>query len=557
MRRPRLDFRPVCGVACRRDPARSGCTGARRRAPEVCASLSCLLLALLLSPVPARAWQPNTMRLGTVELHPFFATEFTYNSNISLTREEVPDWVFQEAPGLTLQWERLQAPQHKPRLASPHGVSLSFLHDLYLAWVEPRVETGFLGRRRPGVATAAFGGEGALLRSLKFRRYSLELTYEPRFVQLLDHPEFNAVDHRVAFTGDVRFPGGLYLRLDDSFESSTAINTYRNEVVNFSARQRAAGIGYHTNLLSFAAGYNFYADYAIWVSYLYQLFFVRDFAADQALPGLTLPPLLSTQWRGIDPGTLGMGLHNAQIYLAKQLWRKTTFSVGYVLGVVEGNLQDFGLAGSAFGFLLPFEARLSRDPRDAVFHEVRAGFQRTLTARATLLGWQVPRTAIEGIFAYQWREFPPLELQVDAAGSPLLRVRWQRKDFDEFLVKLKLSSELRERTRLLLSLSRYPQEALGGSGNVVINWEAGLSLDQVFRRKWNLNAQGAVRYGEHLAETSGERHYLDYQARAGLGYQIQQWLQARLNYEFLARQGDFDYNAFRSHRAQFRVAVSF
>jgi len=518
--------------------------------------LALVVIHVLLFGVTAHAFQPNTIEVGTVEIHPSFYTEMAYNSNISLTHEATPDLIFKEVPGITFNWGRLHTPEQKPRIASPYGLSMDFLLDLYLTRIRPRVDPDYMGKKKPGPSPGA-PVESALLRSLKFRRYSVELAYEPQFIQLVDHPEFDSVDHEIDFSVDVRFPGGLYLRLDETFLASTAINTYRHDVLNLTAQERAQGIGYYTNLVAFTAGYNFYADYALFATYAYYNFFLRDFDASQALPDLTLLPLLATEWNGIDNGTLGLALHTMGIYLAKQFQRKTSFSVGYVLGILRGNLEDFGLQGSFIGGLLPFRVRVTEDPRNALLQELRVGFQRILTARQSVFGWQVPKTLLQGEAAFQWRDFDATDIQVRSAGFPDLDIPLRREDFREFLVKLTLTSHLRERTSLECSLSRTPREALGGGGNVQIDWQATLSVTQKIRSKWNLSAYGAYRYGERTLDDGEERDFSEYETGASLAYQIQSWLEAAVRYQFLARHGNFDYNTFDSHRAQLRVAASF
>lgn len=518
----------------------------------------CLLAAacILLLWNQAPAFEPNTLELGPLEIHPSFHTDFTYNTNISLSHDGIPDMIIREVPGISLQWGRLYVPVQKPRLASPYGLSVDFLLDLYVTRIRPRVDPDYLGKKRAPVP-AGRTMESALLHSLKFRKFAFDLSYEPQFIQLVDHPEFNSIDHELTFSGDARFPGGLYMRVDETFLTSTAINSYRNDVVNFSAQQRAQGIGYNTNLISFTLGYNFYADYALLVTYMYHLFHVKDFDATQVLPDLTLLPVLATEWKGIDSGTLGLSMHTVGIYMTKQFQRKTGLSVGYVLGRLRGNLEDFGLQGSFFGGLMPFTVNVTRDPRDALLQELRVGFQRILSSKQSVFGWQVPKTLVEGVIAHQWRDFETLEFQVHAAGVPVLMIPWKRKGFREFFAEVKLVSQLRERTRVELTLSRYPQEALGGDGSVVVTWGANLSLTQRIRYKWTLNSYGGYRYGEHMLDDSSERDYSDYEAGASLTYRIQTWLTASLMYQFLARQGDFDYNTFHSQRAQFRILVSF
>lgn len=525
--------------------------GLRRHALRV---VLCSWLGL--GPAQAGAFQPNTLRLGTVEIHPSILAEVVYNDNISLTRDRIGDAIFREKPGIGLLWQRTWVPVQAPRIARLEGLSLDFLMDLYLTRIAPLAERGYLGQ---GLQRISVGKplENAVLTGLKFRRYSVSLQYQPEIIHLLDHPQFDSVDHDLIFAAEARFPGGVYARVDDRFVSSTTVTSYRKEVADFTAAQRTQGLGFHSNVLSVRAGYNFYADYLLFVTYTNYLFFVRNFDAAQALADFQFPPLIELEARDVTSANLGMNLQTAGLYLATVFVRKTALSLGYVVGRLEGNLEDFGLDARLLERGEVVRLRVREDPRNAWFHEVRLGFQRPLTIRGSVFGWPVPKTLLQGSVAYQWRNSERTAVEVRAQDQPLLELPISSRDIREPLVELRLSSELRPRTRIEVACNRQPREAVGGIGNVAIDWEAQIGLSHEISEKFFLELRGLGRYRDLPEESVAEDHYWDYEADGFLTYRIQSWLQARGGYQFLARDADLAYNAYRSHRVRAQVFLSF
>lgn len=508
------------------------------------------------APYPAWAFQPNTLRMGTVEVHPSVTAEVVYNDNISLTHERAEDVIFRERPGVGLLWERTWVPVQAPRVVQPEGLSLDFLMDLYLSRIAPLAERGYLGLGKPAISVGK-PVENAILSGLKFRRYSLSLEYRPDIIHLVNHPQFNSVDHDLVFGAEARFPGGFYVRLDDRFVSSTTVASYRREVADFNAAQRSQGIGFHSNIVSFRTGYNFYADYLVFLTYTNYLFFVRNFDAAQVLADIQFPPLIELEARGVTSGTLGMNLQTAGLYVATVLVRETALSLGYVVGRLDGNLEDFGVDARLLGDEVPVTLRVREDPRNAWFHEVRLGFQRPLTSRASVFGWPVPKTLVEGSVAYQWRNIERSVVEIRAGGGPLLEIPIQARDVGEPLVDLRLSSELHPRTRVEVRFSRTPREAVGGSGNMAIDWEAQAALAQKMARKFVVDLTGLIRYRDMPEQAGLEDHFWDYEADGSLTYRIQNWLHVLGGYQFLARDADHAYNGFRSHRVRAQVFLSF
>ncbi len=514
-----------------------------------------VLIAAVLSPDPAHSFQPNTLRVGSLEIHPSFLTEATYNDNISLTRDKVPDVIFRQVPGLSLEWGRAYTPVQVPRLASPHGVPLELLVDLYLLRLREMGEREYLGRNRPSPPPGK-PMESALLSSLRFRKIAFSLDYEAMFINLVDNPEFNSIDHELTFLGELRLPSGFYLRLDNFFLKSNAVDNFRDEVVDFRTVLRTQGVGYTSNQSSLTFGYNFYADWLAFVTYSNSLFFVNNFDPARLLMGVDLPGLEDLQLVGVGENNLGFVLQTLGAYLSKPIRRRNVLTVGYLIGWVRGNLQDFSVEGS-IGGLVPVGIRVTDDPRNAVFHEVQFRFSRVLRAKKWAFGVGIPKTTLETAFAYQWRDFDPTEVEVDVLGSPLLTVPLKREGFQDFFVDLRLNSEVRPRTDVMLGFSRYPKEEIAGSGNVSINYRFVASVTQRIRQKWQAGALGVFRIRENPFEDAIEGTSFNYEAGANISYHLQSWLKASIIYQFLARDGDMNYNDFQGQRVRFQIFLYF
>jgi hypothetical protein len=508
-----------------------------------------------LPPNPADAFQPNTLRAGSLEIHPSFLTEATYNDNITLTRDKVSDVIFRQVPGLSLEWGRAYTPVQLPRLASPHGVPLELLVDLYLLRIREMGERGYMGRNRPSPPPGR-PVESALLSTLRFRKIAFSLDYQAMFINLVDNPEFDSIDHELTFLGELRLPSGFYMRLDDFFLKSNAINNFRDEVVDFGTLLRTQGIGYTSNQSSLTFGYNFYADWLAFVTYSNSLFFVNNFEPARLLAGVDLPGLEDLELVGAGENNLGFVLQTVGAYLSKPIHRRNVLTVGYLIGWVQGNLQDFSLQGS-IGGLVPVRIRVTGDPRNAVFHEVQLRFSRVLQAKKWAFGVGIPKTTLETAFAYQWRDFDQTEVEVDVLGSPLLTVPVKREGFQDFFVDLRLNSEVRPRTDVMLAFSRYPKEEIAGSGNVSINYRFFASVTQRIRQKWQAGALGAFRIRESPFQDAVEGTSFNYEAGANISYNLQSWLKTSIIYQFLARNGEMDYNDFQGQRVRFQIFLYF
>ena len=511
---------------------------------------------LLSLSTPASGFQPNTLRIGSLEIHPSFLTEVTYNNNISLTRDKVSDVIFKQVPGVSLQWGRVHIPTQVPRLGNPHGVPLGLLLDMVLLRVREMGERDYMGRGRQNLPVGK-PMESAFLSSMRLRKFAFFLKYEPMFITLVEHPEFNSIEQDLTFSVDLRLPSGLYLRIDDHFRTSNSIDNFRYEVADFRRSLRELGVGYAVNQAAVTLGYNFYADYLAFITYSNYFFFLDDYDFSALLTDTGLPDFVDLELEGISSDRLGFNIHSVGIYLSKLINRKTVLTLGYSIGFVQGNLQDFALRGSFLDGLVPFSVRVDQDPRDAVFQEVQFRFQRVLTVNQYVFGLGVPKTTLEGTLSYQARSYEGAQLQIAALGTPLESIPLQLEDFNEFFVELRLNSQIRPRTNVLLDFSRYPREEIGGSGNVSINYRFAAVVMQEIRGKWHVGLRGAFRLRENPNENTIEPRSYNYEAGANISYNLQSWLKASMIYQFLARNGEMSYNDFEGQRIRLRFTLLF
>jgi hypothetical protein len=511
---------------------------------------------LLSLSTPAIGFQPNTLRIGSLEIHPSFLTEVTYNNNINLSQDKVSDVIFKQTPGVSLQWGRTHVPTQAPRLGNPHGVPIGLLLDMYLLRVREMGERDYLGRGRQNLQLGR-PLESALLSSMRLRKFAVLLKYEPMFINLVEHPEFNSIEQDLTFSADLRLPSGFYLRVDDHFRTSNSINNFRYEVADFRRSLRDLGVGYAVNQAAVTLGYNFYADYLAFVTYSNYLFFLDDYDFSSLLTDTGLPDFVDLELEGISSDKLGFNIHSVGIFLSKPINRKTVLTLGYSIGFVQGNLEDFALRGSFLDGLVPFSVRVDQDPRDAMFHEVQLRFQRILTVDRYVFGLGIPKTTLEGTLSYQARYYEGAQLLISALGTPIESLPLQLEDFGELFVELRLNSQIRPRTNVLLDFSRYPREEIGGSGNVSINYRFAAVVMQEIRGKWHVGLRGAFRLRENPYEDTIERRSYNYEAGATLSYNLQSWLKASMIYQFLARDGEMSYNDFDGQRIRLRFTLVF
>jgi len=505
---------------------------------------------------PAIGFQPNKLRIGSLEIHPSFITEVTYNNNISLTEDKVSDVIFKQVPGISLQWGRVHVPAQVPRLGNPHGMPLGLFLDVYLLRLREMGERGYMGKVSQGLP-AGRPLESALLSSMRLRKFALFLKYEPMFINLAENSEFNSIEQDLTFSVDLRLPSGFYLRVDDHFRTSNSINNFRYEVADFRRSLRDLGVGYAVNQAAVTLGYNFYADYLAFITYSNYFFFLDDYDFSALLEETGLPDFVDLELEGISSDKLGFNVHSVGVFLSKPINRKTVLTLGYSIGFVQGNLEDFALRGSFLDGLELFSARANQEPRDAVFQEVQFRFQRVLTANKYIFGLGIPKTTLEGTLSYQARSYEGAQLLISALQTPIEAIPLQLEDFNEFFVELRLNSQIRPRTNVLLDFSRYPREEIGGSGNVSINYRFAAVVLQEIRGKWHVGLRGAFRLRENPFEDTIEPRSYYYEAGANISYNLQSWLKASMIYQFLARNGEMSYNDFDGQRIRLRCTLLF
>jgi hypothetical protein len=433
---------------------------------------------------------------------------------------------------------------------------MGLLLDVYLLRIREMGERGYMGRGRQALPVGK-PIESAFLSSMRFRRFAVFLKYEPMFINLLENPEFNSIEQDLNFSVDLRLPSGFYLRIDDYFRTSNSIDNFRYEVADFRRSLRDLGVGYAVNQAAVTLGYNFYADYLAFITYSNYFFFLDDYDFSALLTETGLPDFVDLELDGISSDGLGFEIHSVGVFLSKPINRKTVLTLGYSIGFVRGNLEDFALQGSFFDGLLPFSARVDQDPRNARLQEVQLRFQRVLTANKYVFGLGVPKTTLEATLSYQARFYEGTQLMISALDTPIENIPLQLEDFNEFFVELRLNSQVRPRTNVLLGFSRYPREEIGGSGNVSINYRFGAVILQEIREKWHMGLRGAFRLRENPFEDTIERRSYNYEAGATISYNLQSWLKASIIYQFLARNGEISYNDFEGQRIRLRFTLLF
>jgi hypothetical protein len=491
-----------------------------------------------------------------MEIHPSFFTEVTCNNNISLSQDKVSDVIFTQIPGVSLQWGRKDVPTQTPRLGNPHGVPIELLLDMYLLRVREMGERGYMGKGRQDLPLGR-PLESMILSSMRLRKFELFLKYEPRFINLVEHPEFDSIEQELTFSADLRLPSGIYLRVDDFFRTSNSIDNFQYEVADFRPGLRDLGVGYAVNQAAATLGYNFYADYLASITYSNYFFLLDDYDFSSLLTDIGLPDFVDLELEGISSDRLGFNIHSVGFHLSKPINRKTVVSLGYSIGFVQGNLQDFALRGSFAGGLATFSARVDQDPRDATLHEVQFRFQRVLTASRYVFGLGVPKTTLEGTLSYQARYYEGAQLLISALDTPIASIPLRLEDFSEFFVGVRLNSQVRPRTNVLLDFSRYPREEVGGVGDVSINYRFAALVMQEIRGRWNAGLRGAFRLTETPLESATSPKSYNYEAGATISYNLQSWLKVSMVYQFLARNGEMSYNDFDGQRIRLRFTLVF
>jgi hypothetical protein len=536
----------------------------RGRAEKGLFGLVVALLSLALQPRGGQAFEPSPLRIGTVEIHPSLGVEATYNDNIGLTQPKSDDAIIVVSPGIECLWGRFEKPVRRPRFTDPSELTAGFLYDLYASRLSYFGQRGYRGGGRPELSIGK-PAESYALSGLRFRRYSVRISYDPSIYRFLDQSRFDFTHHSVSVAADYRSPGGIYVRAADDFLESTTLTTYdRYHVVDFGRQQLREGVGFSTNLATATLGYTFFTNYLVYAVYSHYVFSVQGFSLDQLLSGVSpsLPAQLAFRVEGADSRALRMTLQSVGVFVDKPIGTMTNVSLGYLFGRLTGNMDDFGISGKMQLAHIPgMEASarigLAHDPRDAVFHEIRFGFQRVLTASRYLFGWPVPKTTLEGTVAYQLRTFDANEWIVSSSFSPASSIEFTLPSFEEVYAGLKLHTQMSPKTEVNLELVRQPREDVGGLGNVTVNWEAGASIGHRLDNKFSLAAAASYRYLENTWPDALESHAGLVYAKSLVTYEIQRWLSTHVGYEFIARTSDIKYNRYNSNRVWLNAQVHF
>lgn len=534
------------------------------RAEKSLLGLVVALFSFLLQPQKGQAFEPSPLRIGTIELHPSLGVEATYNDNIGLTQPKSGDAILAVTPGIECLWGRLEKPVQRTRLTDPSELTAQFLYDLYASRLSYFGQRGYRGLGRPDLPIGK-PAESYALSGLRFRKYSVRVSYAPSIYRFLDQSRFDFTHHSASVAADYRSPGGLYVRTSDEFLASTSLTTYdRYHVVDFGRQQLREGVGFSTNLATATLGYTSFTSYLVYVVYSHYLFSVQDFSLDQLLSGVSpsLPAQLDFRVEGADSHALRMTLQTVGLFVDKPIGTMTNVSLGYLFGRLTGNMDEFGISGKMRLAHIPgMEASarigIAHDPRNAVFHEIRFGFQRVLTASRYLFGWPVPKTSLEGAVSYQLRTFDTNEWIVSSSLAPASSLEFTLPSFEEVYAALKLHTQMSPKTEVNLELVRQPREDVGGVGNVTVNWEAGISIGHRFDKKFSFAAAASYRYQDNTWPDAVESHAALFYAKSLVNYEIQRWLSSHVGYEFIARTSDIPYNRYNSNRVWLNAQVHF
>ncbi len=522
------------------------------------------LAVITFSPIASLSFQPATLKIGQVEIHPSVGFEATYNDNVGLTQPKTPDTVLVISPGLRIACGRIQTPVQRPRLFNPTELTTEFLYDLYVARLAYMGQRGYRGV--PGVETRVGKPlDSHLQNRLRFRSYSLGISYTPSVYNFMEHTGYNFLHHEASFSADYRAPAGLYLRAYDELLSSTTLTTYdRYQVIDLARQQLKQGVGFTTNLSSFTLGYNFFTSYLLYLVYSYYTYSIDGFSLDQFFSRVPFPltNLIDVSLEGLTSHALTMNLHTTGLFMSKGIGTMTAVSIGYLFGRLTGNMDECAIAGRVHIPQVPdMEAQavigLAHDPRNATFHEIRFGLQRVITARRFVFGWPVPKTFVEGTVSYQIRTFDSNQWMIRTTHGPYTTVDFSLPSFKEVGADLKVQTALSPKTNVTVRLLRQPKEDVGGLGNVTINWEGGVSVIHQFNNKCSINTTGSYRYMEHTWPDAVESKAQAVYATCVGTYQLQTWLSAHLGYEFVARLSDMTYNRYTSNRVWLRTNMQF
>ncbi|MFO7984523.1 MAG: outer membrane beta-barrel protein [Desulfatiglandaceae bacterium] len=135
---------------------------------------------------------------------------------------------------------------------------------------------------------------------------------------------------------------------------------------------------------------------------------------------------------------------------------------------------------------------------------------------------------------YQWREF---ENKRDARGN-------EYKDKDLWIAATSIAYELSVTTRLALNLSRSLRTTGAQSNEYFVDTAVEVNLRQMLLPKLTLAVGGLYSKNDYNEPPGDSREDDNYRANIDLYYQIQEWLGARIGYNYMKKDSnveEFDY----------------
>ena len=517
-------------------------------------------------------FDPNTIKVSEVEVHPSLNSAWIYNDNIFLqsSGDEASDNVFIVSPGLELRWTKFDHAIRHHLVSDPLFITQDYLIDLILRHHFYPAERDYAGKSRLAPKRPVMARKDFLARSLLFRAHTVSLGYNANVIQLAENSGYNALDHEASALVSMKFPSGLFFQVADEFDRTDLVNTYRRNFIYYRPNQQE--IGFLQNMLNLRVGYHFVTDYMLAFDFVFLYYHPTDELAPGDMAPLEEIPvdddLLSVEIQDISADRLDFYSFGGSVTFSVMKFEKTVLSTSYLFGATHGDLAgdfsvDYSMKPTPVDLSLDILGRLriARDPREAVFQQVSVGAQRLLTERLKLnLG-----------LSYQWRRYreSPLvltlqgDLRLGGRAIPLFAYEQlyvqERKDFGHMSVDTGLIYDIPPFTTLQLAFVREPVEVRAGSGSYLINNRVEFKLARRLPR--NFNVAFHVYYARNLffTDISGvrDRDKDVWGTSARLQYRPRDWLLASLDYFHMSQLSELEDSDIDNNRVTVRLDLTF
>ena len=316
--------------------------------------------------------------------------------------------------------------------------------------------------------------------------------YSVDLVAYSDNDDNNYQAHRPWMAMGLKTPAGLYLRASDDF-------LYTKDPSGTASHYKE---GVHTNRWNnsaeVAAGYDFFERYVL--ELMYKNYVERfDLRADE--------------WQDRTDD-----VHGASFFV--KLTGKTSVFVQYRRTDAEYDSQNDGIP-----ILGTTPAWNSANSQDYSLNDYFIGAR--FEPGGKLIG--------EIKFGYGNKKFDNI---VDNYSQTY-------KDESSWIAETTVDYKLAQRTRLSLNLQRAHKGAPDDDAASYLDTLVGLSLNQDLANRLSFNLGVEWINNDYLNERPGKskKYFNTYTARGGLGYKIQNWLKAELNYEYKSKKASDSYES--------------